>query len=217
MILVWVVYLSGHLTSILLTCKLCKVLSIQKTISALQSQADTANNWQSVNGGDCRGTTCGTTGCRPGEVSLTVSFICLFINRVTLGCFFTDQVVSKQLRPLASRIRRIKDYANFRCTNLIFKSLWPRFNVTEMATKASSAVHFRPLLIQRPAHGKVLFPFAMNSASLSKLSWSSASEAMAISVVMTGCFTAVMFRTHQRELTAHGTIAKALVTAMKIS
>ncbi|MCJ1250761.1 hypothetical protein MMC30_007989 [Trapelia coarctata] len=42
-----------------------------KTISALQSQADTADNWQSANGGDCRATTCGTTGCKPGEIEMT--------------------------------------------------------------------------------------------------------------------------------------------------
>ena len=42
-----------------------------KTITSLQSQADTVDKWSDVNGGDCRGTTCGTTGCRPGEVSLT--------------------------------------------------------------------------------------------------------------------------------------------------
>jgi chitinase len=42
-----------------------------KTISSLQAQADTVDNWSDVNGGDCRGTTCGSTGCQPGEIEMT--------------------------------------------------------------------------------------------------------------------------------------------------
>ena len=55
-----------------------------KTISALQSQADTVDNWQSANGGDCRGTTCGIVGCNAGEVSIAIppirlSAICIAV------------------------------------------------------------------------------------------------------------------------------------------
>ena len=46
-----------------------------KTISALQPQSDTIDSWQSTNGGDCRGTICGTTGCHPGEVKAIVPYI----------------------------------------------------------------------------------------------------------------------------------------------
>lgn len=87
-----------------------------KTISALQSQADTVNQWQSANGGDCRGTTCGTTGCIPGEVSLSVFHSCLQYSYHP--CLFSNgQAVSKQLNSLIPFYQRIKNDANIHCTD----------------------------------------------------------------------------------------------------
>ena len=40
---------------------------------------------------------------------------------------------------------------------------------------------------------------------------------MAVNAMMAGNFTAVMFRTQQRESTAGGVIVEALATAMRIS
>ena len=42
-----------------------------KTLGSLGSQADGANNWENANGGDCRVTDCGVTGCNPGEIQIT--------------------------------------------------------------------------------------------------------------------------------------------------
>lgn len=39
----------------------------------------------------------------------------------------------------------------------------------EMATRAPSVAHFRPLPIQSHAHGKVQFHFAMDSVLLGRL------------------------------------------------
>ncbi|MCJ1383203.1 hypothetical protein MMC17_006316 [Xylographa soralifera] len=42
-----------------------------KTLGSIGTQADGANNSENANGGGCRVTDCGTTGCNPGEVQIT--------------------------------------------------------------------------------------------------------------------------------------------------
>jgi chitinase len=42
-----------------------------KTLGSIGAQADSANNWDELGAGDCRVTSCGTTGCAAGEVHMT--------------------------------------------------------------------------------------------------------------------------------------------------